>query len=162
MVDPPTREVFKQAGQMATVIMPLYLQGRWVGLALCQWDKPRQFTAQDERIYTALGSQLAAVVDAVRSSEALQAAQQEADLLYNVASRLNGAKTRQDLLNAVGEYANSRGGTGASLMYIDLDKRGDPEWLELVAEIQTGSKSFPIGTRFKLADFAIARTWIAS
>src|SRR5258708_35555094 len=162
MVDPPTREVFKQAGQMATVIMPLYLQDRWVGLALCQWDKPRQFTAQDKRIYTALGSQLAAVVDAVRSSEALEVAQKEAELLYSVASRLNGAKTRHDLLSVVSDYAFSRGSVSAALLYIDVDDNGVPESMEFMAEIRQSGVGEPVGGRYKLSDFPFARLWLSS
>src|SRR5204863_84104 len=119
--------------------------------------KPQHFTEQDKRIYTAMASQLAAVVDAVRANEALEAANEETQLLYNISSRLAGAKTRHELLTTVSDYANHQGGTGASLMYIDLDAKGDPEWVEVVAEIHTSGEGNPLGTRFKLADFDIAK-----
>src|SRR5262249_516549 len=117
---------------------------------------------QDQRVYSAMASQLAAVVDAIRSSEALKTAQQETELLYNFSSRLAGAKTRQELLAGVSDYIISQGGTGANLLYLDLDKQGVPEWGELVAEISLSKGGLPIGTRFKLTDFGIANLWMSS
>ena len=162
LLDETTRSLSSSGGTRASVIMPLYLQGRWVGLVSCSWNKPQDFTEQDRRIYAALGTQLASVVDAVRSSEALAESQQETELLYNVSSRLAGAKTRQELLAAVSDYAIRQGGSGASLMYFDLDEQGVPEWLEMVAEISTVGGGFPVGTRFRLSDFAVANLWLSS
>src|SRR5258708_37941356 len=61
------------------MIMKLYVQGGWMGMVTCKWEKVQAFTEQDERLYTAIGVQLAAVVDAVRSNEALAESQRETE-----------------------------------------------------------------------------------
>jgi len=66
-LDPVTRGLYEQLGIYSSVLIPLKLQNRWVGLYSFSWDHPRRFDEFDRRIYTAMGRQAATAVDAVRA-----------------------------------------------------------------------------------------------
>ncbi|HUM68619.1 MAG TPA: GAF domain-containing protein, partial [Chloroflexota bacterium] len=68
-IDLTTRTLYKQGDVIATAILPLALAGRWVGLTIVSWDSQREFTPQEKRIYRAIMSQLASVLDRARQFE---------------------------------------------------------------------------------------------
>lgn len=68
-VDPMAKTLYKQGGAIATVIMPLVVVGRWVGLVIVSWNTQQEFTPQQRRIYRAIMGQLATVVDRTRQFE---------------------------------------------------------------------------------------------
>jgi PAS domain S-box-containing protein len=58
-----SRDQYLQAGTGATILLPLSVAGRWVGLLNINWKKSRKFTLQDERVYRALIGQVATLVE---------------------------------------------------------------------------------------------------
>lgn len=68
-LDPTAKMVYKQGGVIATILLPLAVTGRWVGLVVVSWACQREFTPQERRIYRAIMSQLATVVDRTRQFE---------------------------------------------------------------------------------------------
>jgi PAS domain S-box-containing protein len=87
-LDEQTRGWYVQAGTLASILMPLSLAGRWVGLLSISWTKPHTFSEQDQRIYQALMRQFATAVDNQRlvqqTQEALARVQQSQELLRSV------------------------------------------------------------------------------
>lgn len=62
-LDKVSRDQYFQTGTSATVLLPLSVAGRWVGLLNINWNKPCKFTLQDEQVYRALIGQVASLVE---------------------------------------------------------------------------------------------------
>ncbi len=89
--------------------------------------------------------------------------EQERQTLLETASALNNAQTPDALLQGAIQYAVERGCHRASLIYLDSDEDGNPQWGETVAQWATDVQtSSPVGTRFFMPDFALTRLWIAN
>ncbi len=87
----------------------------------------------------------------------------ERQTLFEAANKLNNAQIADELLDAIIGYARERGALTASLMYLDHDKQGRPEWANIVATWEAeGAVTMPAGSRFYLPDFPFARLWIAN
>lgn len=81
--------------------------------------------------------------------------------LNEISRRLNAIGDEEEMLQVVTRTAMKAGSVVANLMYIDLDDAGEPEWLEIVAEWRRGGEpAFPVGSRFRLADFPLSRLYI--
>jgi PAS domain S-box-containing protein len=89
-------------------------------------------------------------------------AEAESNTLYAASQKLAKATSRDELLEAVSEYARRKDAFGGSLFYIDNDASGQPEWIEVVAEWHTRGSNAPVGARFYLPEFAFAKLWMAN
>jgi PAS domain S-box-containing protein len=83
----------------------------------------------------------------------------QAELLYQLNRALNRAQTEAELLQILARPAIDYGATSANLLYFELDENNQPLWAEVVAGWQTVN---PVGSRFYLPDFPIARFWLSS
>jgi len=53
-MDGMSRHVFQLLGWSATVIVPLTQADKWVGLLSFNWDKPREFSPEEQETYQAM------------------------------------------------------------------------------------------------------------
>jgi PAS domain S-box-containing protein len=83
----------------------------------------------------------------------------QTELLYQLNQALNRVQTEAELLQVLARPAIDYGATAANLLYFDLDKNDQPLWAEMVASWQT---VYPIGSRFYLPDFPLARFWLSN
>ncbi|MBZ0287632.1 MAG: GAF domain-containing protein, partial [Anaerolineae bacterium] len=87
----------------------------------------------------------------------------ERQIVFETANRLNNARQRQDVLEAILPYGRDRGAVTASLLYIDTNADNTPEWAEITAEwSMNGVSTTPVGTRFFLPDLPFARLWMSN
>jgi rsbT co-antagonist protein RsbR len=94
----------------------------------------------------------------------LEAAQARAEILNQISRDLNAASDEDELLQTLVQPTLEVGVSSATLMYIDLDEVGEPEWLEMVAlwSQREDPASMPLGSRFYLPEFPFTRLWMAS
>jgi PAS domain S-box-containing protein len=91
-----------------------------------------------------------------------QQAEAERRIIFEVAGQLNQAQSRDEVLAALLPYARTRNVTAATLMYIDVDATGTPEWAEIVGDWHVEGTSTPVGTRFYLPGFPFAKLWMSN
>jgi len=93
----------------------------------------------------------------------LQTAQATAEALNQVSRDLNAAAGEDAMLQALVRPMMEFGIGNVTLIYIDLDQAGEPEWLELAATWQLqGPSTIPVGMRFYVPEFPFSRLWMAT
>ena len=130
------------------------------------WDRPHQFDARDERIYTVLQQLAAPVVDAVRLFEQTQArtveldfARREMDILYDTSRHLVQTSSPAELLDVISPYARERGAVSGHLLYFDDYQ---PNWIEVVAVWSRNEvHRLPMGWRLAIGHRSLGRYWLA-
>jgi PAS domain S-box-containing protein len=60
---PRMREILMRSNISASVVLPLLLGSRWVGLIVLNWAQPMQIAPSDQQFYQAIITQAAAVLD---------------------------------------------------------------------------------------------------
>jgi len=140
----------------AELAVPLVAGGRVLGVLDMQDDQVERFTETDLDTFSTLAGQIATALQNASLFEQTEA-------LYGISSDLNTASNEDEMLQALARPAVEAGCFQATLMYIDLDDAGEPEWMEVAALWQReGTPAFPVGARFYLPEFALARLWMAS
>jgi PAS domain S-box-containing protein len=92
-----------------------------------------------------------------------RSAQAEVKALYEMSYHMNTAQDEATLLEVLARPAVDAGAVRANLFYIDLDKAGQPEWMELAAVFQTeGEPPVPVGTRFHLPEYSLLNFYLSS
>ncbi|MCS6836509.1 MAG: GAF domain-containing protein [Anaerolineae bacterium] len=86
-VDSNSRQIYADFNIYATVIMPLYSAGRWIGVITLDWNEPHSFSEREQRVYTALHQQTISVMDAIRSAGASRKRAEELAALVEVSAR---------------------------------------------------------------------------
>ena len=87
--------------------------------------------------------------------------QQQLEALYQISRGISMARNEYELLRVFVQPAVSTGLTRAELNYIDLDKKGRPEWLEPMANwFKKSGISSTVGIRSYLPDLQFAKLWI--
>ncbi len=93
----------------------------------------------------------------------LKTAQATAETLNQVSRDLNAAADEDAMLQALVRPMAEFGVGNVTLIYLDLDQSGKPEWLELTATWQSqGISPIPLGMRFYIPEFPFSRLWMAS
>ncbi len=93
----------------------------------------------------------------------LEVAQVRAEAIYEISRGLNTARDEDELLQVLIQPAIKARVTRATLMYIDLDEAGEPEWLEIVATWEReGPPRVRVGSRYYLPEFPFTHLWLAS
>lgn len=162
-VDENARSLYRYSHVRATALLPLRVGARWVALQILSWPEPHSFSERDERLYRAIMSQAATVLDNRQLFEQTEQALAEARTLYEISARLNAANSIQEALEAASGPAVVQGATRAGLMRIHTDSFGNPQELELLGNWpreQTFTETMP--TRFPLSFFAGTTTWLAN
>ncbi|MEO8610624.1 MAG: GAF domain-containing protein [Chloroflexota bacterium] len=157
-VDETTRGILQRTGGGALAILPMTVQGRWIGLFTFSWSEPIHFTDADNRIFTSIMQQATATVDALRSAEETSIALEKTEALYLGSERISNAATIEDALNAFIESTDLKYFDIASLLV--YDKIWDatiPKTNTRLAEWTRDGKpsSVPLGTVYTLESFPI-------
>ncbi len=159
-VDENARALYRRSQTRATVLLPMRLAERWVGLIVIAWDQPRTFAERDVRLYSTIMSQATTVLDNRRLFEQTQEALAETRTLYEIGAGLNAANSVQEALEAAANPAIVQGAVSASLLRVYVDEAGEPRELELVGQWPLNPNSpMPIGTRFS-SDFLGDDLWL--
>jgi len=158
-VDAHSQATLTTLNIQAMAIIPLAREQQWVGLIICMWAEPHQFSLQEQLIYDAIIGSATTTVENRRLFVAQQRAVTET--LYLISRGVNEADTISALLQAVMDRVRIFEPATASLSYIDRDETGQPEWMEIMATWQLTDAIIgtPIGTRFYLPDFPVSQLW---
>ncbi len=84
-LDPVTRATMSQPGNQAFALLPLYHNGRWVGLLAFTWPEPHNFSEAERKLYQGLVDLAVAAVESRRLVKTLQ--KEQAMLALRVAER---------------------------------------------------------------------------
>ncbi|MBL8163806.1 MAG: GAF domain-containing protein [Anaerolineae bacterium] len=146
----------------AFVALPLNSKGRWLGVIYFLWDSPHAFDSRDERIFTALQSQVSPVVDSIRLLEQsqrraieLEQTNQELNLLYRASEVINSANSYAEIVEAVA-YFDSEADMVMLLLWEGFDwENATYEEVVFVLD-RTGDGVLQSGTRLMKEDYPIA------
>jgi hypothetical protein len=163
-----TRDYAAAYHVQAVVDMPLYNNGRWIGLITFTWDKPMDFDERDKRIYAAIQQQIAPVVDSFRlldqsrkRTDDLELINQELNLLYKTSEVINSADTYEEVVEAVAQFDAEA--DVVTLMLWDTWDWETAECLDVLVVIdRNNSGKLPVGTRLRKEDFPIAKEMMGS
>ncbi len=137
-VDEAARAVYAQFGTEASVVLPLSVAERWVGLILLNWSHPVAFTEADKRIYASIMRLATPTIDAARAAEATRQARERAELLARVNSALSQATNEQNILSALKPAIGSHDVTLVGLSYFNTPEgERKPVSVDIVA-VQNG------------------------
>jgi len=161
LADANLRALLAQSHTHGTVLMPLNIKGRWVGMITFSWNRVVNFTERDQRVFNTLAQQTAPVIDSLRAFQQTQIALAETENLYKVSNQLTQSTTPEEVLEAASAHARSLGANNGTLFYVDNDVYGAPEWVEVVAVWQVVGQGTPVGLRFYLPEFPISKIWLA-
>ena len=104
-VDDNSRQVYAAFNILATVILPIYSAGQWIGIITLDWDRPHDFSEREKRIYSALHQQMISVMDAIHSTEENRKRVQELAALAEVSDRAARLLDPRELVRDVAQVA---------------------------------------------------------
>lgn len=143
------------------VTVPITVRNEAVG-QLEVWDT-EALTEEDAEIVAYVNEQLSAHLENIRLTTQTEQALARTDELYGISQAINEADSETDILEALARPAAENGAITATLMYLDLDTAGNPEWTEIVADwrVEELPSTIPTGTRFYLPELPISKLWMA-
>ncbi|MCB8960808.1 MAG: GAF domain-containing protein [Ardenticatenales bacterium] len=162
--DPEADEQFQTDfnGRLAEVRQlerPLTLQEQNLG-SLTVLD-PQADPEDAELIIDAVLTSLSAHLENLRLTAQTEEALGETELLYHVSARLNAATSVSEVLQAVVESGLAHQMTAATLMLLELDEQGQPEYAVVSASWGNSElTTTPIGQRYYLPDLPSSSVWI--
>ncbi len=78
-----------------------------------------------------------------------------------ISLKLNYARDEEEIMRVLTQMAWESGAIITSLLYVDLNEAGEPEWLEIVASRHRESvTTLPVGIRFYVPDYPAIQTWL--
>jgi PAS domain S-box-containing protein len=105
------------------------------------------------------------ITERKQASAALERTNTRLAQLNELNSQLNRASSAQDVLESVADYFGDCAQEAVlSLLYVETDAAGEPEWATVVANHLRDSGSFALseGTQLFLPEFPSARVWTAN
>ena len=149
-------------GRRAFAVLPLYggHPAGWQGTIHIRWQDPHVPTADELLVYRTLLHSVAALVAALRSTLAFEAALAEARALYRVSARIVEAASPADILAVVTDLALSAGAAHGALLLVEHGQPGEPATLRLAAtHAEAPDHRLPTGARRPLADMPAWPEW---
>ena len=138
-LDPATRTIFEQSGIAASILMPLLLAGRWVGLISINWKTPYPFAESDRRLYKSVAIQAGVVVNNFLLLEETRQRAVQLERLAQLESALSKADKETEILDTVAQVLESDQDITIVLYYMDLNLDGQPTRLNPIARWQDTS-----------------------
>jgi len=159
----PIRQLFLDVLEVkGAATFPLRVADRSIGGLVAMSEDFLDLSDDEIRQITSLTDQAAAVIQNQLLVEQTRTALERTDILYTISQRLNEARDDDEILQAVIPPAIQAGAYSANLIYLDVDRSGDPTWAEVVANWRgEGESPVPVGTRFYLPDMPFANLWIS-
>ncbi len=163
-LDEATRSLHLDTFQArSAVYLPLTAGGQWIGIFNVMMSEVIKLDDTRLRRLMTLVEQAAAAIQNQRLLEQTHATLDKTETLYAISSSLNAASGESEILQALAQPALASGAAKASLMYLDLDETGTPEWAEVVATWhREGVPSDPPGTRYYLPEMPFAHLWTST
>lgn len=141
--------------------LPLVVRGTTIGQL--ELVDPAAMDKEAAEMVSAVVEQLSAHIENLRLAEQTEMALSQTENLYQVGHELNAAANVDAILHAALGPIFPTGIDEATLMFIELDKEGEPHTLELLASWRMdGNPSFPVGTIFPIERFPFTRLFINS
>ena len=132
-----------------------------VGGVALRWNEQRDLSEAERQLLTALIPGMAMMVDHLSTLAQHERTLQLMEPLYTANRQLLTAEGYEQILNAVYGYASKTDANVASLVSLEVDENGQPEWATIIARagaiVGVGS---PLGTRFFLPDIPFTKVWI--
>jgi GAF domain-containing protein len=164
-IDPLARQILERQNIRALAVLPLWVGSHQLGILLLEAEDIHHFTSDEIEPYTALAGQLAIAIDRQNLLEQTRTALAEAQTLYQTSQALVVANSLDQILRAVASTEIALGVAGISLLTVEVNELGDPEWATIAASWSSDpsgpASSLPIGTRFHLQDFPLSQLWIS-
>lgn len=143
------------------ITTPIYLGNRPFGVLGIYSCLPNAYDPRDESLVLQIASIMTATLENRRLFSEIQDALTEAQMLYEVSTRLNSAVTPAETLEAAIIPAAATGANRAVLWTLEMDDRQQPHWQEIVARWGSDDMTIdPHNTRFLVADHPLARVWL--
>ncbi len=121
-------------GARAAVFIPINVRGLWRGLITIEFDRPREFTEAEGRIYSALIDQAGVAIDNRLLVKQTEMTLDQIERLYAASRIINGAQTVTDLVRAAAAAAKDpRVSFELGLLEGALDASGWPSQVRRVA-----------------------------
>jgi PAS domain S-box-containing protein len=149
----------------ASLIMPFYTQGRWIGFVWLNWSQPHIFSSFERRIHNTIMRQSVSAVRALRASDETALASFRASVLADVAASLSEANTETEIMQAIALYVARLDPLGFSLIYINSDDTGKPTTQQTVANWVAGkviTDAPYINRNVMLDTFPLSSLWTAN
>lgn len=141
--------------QEPTHAHPLLIRGEPIGeLGLLGTEGIDNETAA---LLATVAETLTTHIENLRLTEATEAALSQTERLYDLTTQLTKTQTLEEVLQVI---CLLRPGTRASLLTIEADAQGSPEWLTISASWPPGATGAPTGMRFAVNDFPISNLWL--
>ncbi|MCP4363387.1 MAG: PAS domain S-box protein [Chloroflexi bacterium] len=122
-IDPSIEMMLQMGDFKASVTMPLFTQGKWVGFASISWDAPRQFTEGNRRIYQALAEQTAVIFNNQILFDQTQKRAAELETVTQISSVISDILDENELLQTTVDLINDKFNVYFTGIYL-LDKTG--------------------------------------
>lgn len=103
--DEMTRKTYAVARIEAAAMMPLYTQGRWIGVIMFSWNHPVTFNDLDQRILATVMRQTTPTIDALLSARQTEASRKEAETLYQISEAINATTNANEITEAIFKYS---------------------------------------------------------
>lgn len=115
----------------------------------------------DQELIASVAEQLSSHIENLRLSQQNEIALAQTERLYQIGHALNSANNVAEILQAVLLPVTPTGITESTLMFIELNKQGEPESLEILANWKRNdTPSYPVGTCFPLHQFPFTGLFI--
>ena len=159
-LDEPSRQLLKAYNIRSLMAIPLTQAGRWVGMVTLKWAEPHNAGPQELQFFSAIASQLAAVLDSrylfARTQEALRQTEQ----LYEGSGRILRAHNHNEILEALVTSTPLQRFDRLSLMLFEPTDEGEqPEKVRLAARwTRPGlAPRMPLGSCFPIESYPALR-----
>ena len=160
LIEPDTQdEALPETRSQITA--PIYLNNRPFGILGIYSCRPNTYNPSDESLVLQIASILAATLENRRLFSEIQDALAEAQMLYEVSTRLNSAVTPTETLAAAIIPAAAAGASQAILWTLEMDDRQQLLRQEMVASWGRDDTTIdPHNTHLLVTDHPLARYWL--
>lgn len=157
-------ELMRRRRTRTLYIYPLTIGNDLIGtVGLDLLEENRSFTTEELQLINTIFLQTSTSIQQSRLFEQIEATLAETSALYSVTAKLNQVVNIQELVEAVTIPAIPNKVDGVDLFLIEQNEAGEPEWMVYTAQWErTGASILPLGIRFHLPDFPLARLWFAT
>jgi PAS domain S-box-containing protein len=155
-LDELSRQVLRAHNIGALMAVPLIQAGRWVGLITLKWAEPHVSNPQELQFFSAVASQLAAVLDSRRLFEQTQRTLKQTEQLYEGSSRILQAHNLGEVTQALVASTPLQHFDRVALMLFDpLAEEGQPDKVRFAARwIRPGlAHLMPLGSCFPIEEY---------
>lgn len=149
------RRVFETSSKVTN---PLVVGGETIGSLVVGYTEEREFLPEELPFLRELAGRVSIYLDNRQLYEQTQQALSRTQMLYDGSRRLLVATTPDELLHTFTDPVSLHDQCDGSLIYVQMDDNGEPEWGDVVAlTASEAAEDVSIGTRYYLPEFPLSR-----